>query len=59
MAPDKSKMENIDFNLITGFIIDPNSLKFIWYMVINKIQIEFENGSYGIIWTGVMTHDKC
>ena len=30
------------------------SLKFIWFMTINKIQVEFEKGGYASIWTGVI-----
>ena len=32
-------------------------MKFIWYLTINKIQVEFENEDYASIWAGVMAHD--
>ena len=36
------------------------SLKFIWHVTINKIQVElFEKRGHLSIWTGVMALDRC
>lgn len=33
---------------------DPISLKFIWYLIVNKIHAEFKNRNYASIWRGVV-----
>ena len=35
------------------------SLKFMWYMSIKKIQVEFEKGRYALSWTKVIASDRC
>ena len=50
IEPDRSeKMENIWFPLNNLRLNDLILLKFIWYLTINKIQVEFEKGGYASI----------
>ena len=46
-------MENIWFPLNEVSLIDPILLKFIWYLTINRIQVELEKEDYASIWPGV------
>ena len=35
-----------------------DSLKFIWCLIFNKIQVEFQNRGYAPIWTGIIAPDR-
>ena len=48
MPPDKQEMFPLNNLSLTEWI----SLKFIWYMTINKILVEFKKGGYVSIWIG-------
>ena len=36
---------------------DPILLKFVWYLTINRIQVEFEKEGYASVWPGVTDPD--
>ena len=44
--------------LISLKFILGTSLKFKWYLTINKIQVEFEREGYASIWTGEIAPDR-
>ena len=44
--------------LISLKFILGTSLKFIWYLTINKIQVEFEREGYASIWTVEIAPDR-
>ena len=68
MAPNKGEKKVQDFGfcsiklllneLISLKFILGTSLKFKWYLTINKIQVEFEREGYASIWTGEIAPDR-
>ena len=51
-------MQNIWLLLNTLSLNYPSLWKFIWYLTINKIQVQFEKEGYASIWPGVTAPDR-
>ena len=57
-APERhEKLQVVGFCAITS-LNEQIDFKFIWYMTINKIQIEFEKGGYTSVWTVAIATDR-
>ena len=52
-------MQNIVFHLITYVFFYLILLKFIWFLTINRIQVEFKKEGYASIWPEGITMKKC
>ena len=58
MTLDGSKIENVLFLLTNLNLNELVALKFIWYITISTIQVEFENRDYASTLAGLVAHNK-